>query len=93
MSSSSQNHPPGRQANNIELSALQVVKDLQELAESTETLESLNLGVMHLVDTGEMGILKEDVPLLDLSLAPSRETSYGPSDHEDIYSYSSRENC
>ncbi|KAF9440286.1 hypothetical protein P691DRAFT_767992 [Macrolepiota fuliginosa MF-IS2] len=66
---------------------------------------------MHLADTGQMGILEEDVPLLDLSLAPvnyaisdeeysdsihshhftrrqSRETSYGPSDHEDIYSYS-----
>ncbi|KAJ3561471.1 hypothetical protein NP233_g10172 [Leucocoprinus birnbaumii] len=53
MSSSGSDRPPGTLNHNIELSALQRAKDLREIADTTEELSVLNIGMMDLSNNGE----------------------------------------
>ncbi|KAJ3567349.1 hypothetical protein NP233_g6422 [Leucocoprinus birnbaumii] len=49
---SGSNHPPGRSNHNIELSATQHTENLRELAETTEDLSTLNIGMMNITNEG-----------------------------------------
>ncbi|KAJ3565670.1 hypothetical protein NP233_g7487 [Leucocoprinus birnbaumii] len=49
-SSSGSNRPPGIPNHNIELSAIQRTEDLREMAETTEELCTLNIGMMNLTN-------------------------------------------
>lgn len=44
--SASGSQPPGTYAHNLELSAIQKVEELRDLAETTENLDALNIGMM-----------------------------------------------